>query len=364
MIEPRAARRVARVVMGARRVRCPACEYPLWNLVPGPCPECGRRFRSDEFEFDPGSVAFLCGKCGQEYFGTDAKGLLVPREFACVRCGAACVCGEMAVAPTDRIDPLAARNLLPWLDLAADESGRRRRGFFKRFMATFWAFTAHGWTAVERVPRHASTGPAWGFAAIVAVLASLLQFTPFAIFPLITIAGMRNALPAGSGEMILYVAGMSLLATLAVATFLLLATAMSGLLAHGVLRLTGPTEAGLGRTMQAILYPSGVLLWGSIPLFCCGGVGAFVWWIVLCCGTVKRMQGVSWVRSCLAVLLSALPIWSALPVWFMLTVVGGLGPPAVLPAPPAAVAPGGTTEVEAAEAETEATEVSEPSETR
>ena len=168
--------------------------------------------------------------------------------------------------------------------------------------------------------------------------------------------------------MTLWVAGMAVALMLAAAAVSLLLAGLGGLLTHGVLRLSGPTEAGLGRTLQAILYPSGVLLWGSIPLCCFGGVGAFAWWIVLCCGTVKRMQGVSWVRSCLAVLLAAVPVWSALPVWFVLTVVGGLVPPAVLPppmpAPPAAIAPGGTAADEAAEAETEATGMSEPSETR
>lgn len=326
-------------------MRCPACEYPLWNLVPGPCPECGRPFRSDEFEFDPGTVAFLCASCGQEYFGTDPKGLLLPREFACVRCGAACACGSMAVAPTDRIDPLATRNLLPWLDRSTDESGRRKRGRFNRFFATFWAFTAKGWTAADGVPRSDPTTPAWGFAAIASMLAALLQVSLSALFPLIALAGMP-ALPAGGAEIALWVVAGVLAATLVVAGLMLLATGLSGLLAHGVLRLTGPTEAGLGRTMQAMLYPSAVQLWGSLPFCCFGSLVGFVWWIVLCCGTVKRMQGVSWGRSCLAVLLTMLPVWGVLPAIFLMSVFGGLGPPAVLapvPAPAAAVAPEATT---------------------
>lgn len=329
-------------------MRCPSCEYPLWNLAPGPCPECGRPFRSDEFEFDPGTVAFLCAKCGQEYFGTDAKGLLVPREFACVQCGAACVCGAMAVAPTDRIDPLAARNLLPWIDRSTDESGRRKRGRFNRFFATFWAFTARGWSASDGVPRSEPVGPAWVFAAIVALSGAFLQFSLFAIFPLMTIAGMRNAMAASGGEIVLWATAVVLGSTLVVTAFSLVATGLSGLLAHGVLRLTGPTESGLGRTMQAILYPSAVQLWGAMPFCCFGSIGAFLWWIVLCCGTVKRMQGVSWGRSCLAVLLTVLPLWGVLPVLFLMAVFSGSFPPAVLrpppaPAPTAVIAPNGTT---------------------
>lgn len=333
-------------------MRCPSCEYPLWNLVPGPCPECGRPFRGDEFEFDPGSVAFLCTKCGQEYFGTDPKGLLLPREFACVRCGAACECASMAVAPTDRIDPLAARNPLPWLDRSTDDHGRRKRGRFNRFFATFWAFTSQGWKAVDAVPRSSPASSAWGFAAIVAVLASLLQFSLFAIFPILTVAGMRNAMPASGLEIVLWVSAGVITVSLAVAGLSLLATGLSGLLAHGVLRLTGPTESGLGRTMQAILYPSAVQLWGSLPFCCFGSVGAYLWWFVLCCGTVKRMQGVSWGRSCLAVLLTVLPLWGALPALFLMAVFTGSFPPAVLPPPPApAVAPNGTTEGDGTDAE-------------
>ena len=70
----------------------------------------------------------------------------------------------------DRIDPLAARNLLPWIDRSTDQSGRRKRGRFNRFFATFWAFTARGWAASDGVPRSEPVGPAWVFAAIVAYL--------------------------------------------------------------------------------------------------------------------------------------------------------------------------------------------------
>lgn len=319
-------------------MRCPSCEYPLWNLVPGPCPECGRPFRSDEFEFDPGSVAFLCAKCGQEYFGTDAKGLLLPRAFACVRCGAACDCGEMAVAPTDRIDPLADRNPLPWLDRATGESGRRRRGFFNRFFATFWAFTARGWRAADAVPKSAPTGTAWVFAAIVASLAATLQFAPLALFPAMSVLRLTGAAGSGAGiDIVLWVAGI-LLGILLIATGVTLVTSgLWALLSHGILRLTGPTEGGLGRTVQSFLYPSAVQLWGGLPFCCLAGVASYVWWIVLCCGTVKRMQGVSWGRACLATLLPGVPMLGILPALLLFAPLGLATP--VLPPPGAINAP-------------------------
>ena len=70
-------------------MRCKQCDYRLWNLTARRCPECGTPFLPSEFEFVPNSVQFCCPHCGQAYYGTDAKGHLVPPAFTCGRCGAA-----------------------------------------------------------------------------------------------------------------------------------------------------------------------------------------------------------------------------------------------------------------------------------
>ena len=39
-------------------MRCKQCEYPLWDLNPGPCPECGTVFDPTEFRFKTGEIRF------------------------------------------------------------------------------------------------------------------------------------------------------------------------------------------------------------------------------------------------------------------------------------------------------------------
>lgn len=316
-------------------MRCPSCDYALWNLVPGPCPECGRAFRSDEFEFEPGTVAFLCTACGQQYFGTDAKGLLVPREFACTTCGAACSCGQMAVAPTDRIDPLAERSPLPWLDRAPRADGRGPRGVFKRFFITVWWFTARGWKAVDGVSRTAPLAAAWRFAAIAAVLSALMQVALMGIFPILAIISAPIGAGAGGfdARIVLWIVGIVLTCVVAAAAVSLAWTGLLGVCAHGILRVSGPTRSGCGATVQAMLYPVGVQLWGSIPICCFGSMGGYLWWMVLCCGTVKRVQQVSWTRACAAVVIPALPGSVVLAILLFVAGTGLFSSPTVLPAP-------------------------------
>lgn len=319
-------------------MRCAACEYPLWNIAPGPCPECGRPFRSDEFEFEPGSVAFRCGSCGQSYFGSDAKGLLLPRSFACVACGAACECGTMAVSPTDRIDPLADPGLLPWLDRGLDDRGRPRRGRFNRFFATVWWFTARGWKAVDGIPREASAGSAWIFLLVVVLASSMIGLVPIGLFMAPLFATFAGANPMGG-----------LLPPLAIGAafylgWCLLMPLVASLLAHGLLLVTGRCRDGLGRTMQGVFYPSAVTLWGAVPFCLPLSSAVHLWSTVLACGAVKRLQQVSWWRACLAVGLPYLAVSFVLPVLLLvglLMPVPGrlLGPVPVGPAPvPQAVA--------------------------
>lgn len=305
-------------------MRCHACEYPLWNLAPGPCPECGRPFRSDEFEFEPNTVVFICGDCGAEHPGRGERGLPDPPAFFCGSCGAPCVCGDMVVAPTDRIDPLASRGLLPWLDRGLDAGGVRRRGPFNRFFRTIWWFTARGWSAADGIPASASTASAWWFALITLAMVSAFQVLPFAFF----FGWIGGPFPGGIVGAWPLLVGVVLicLALLAGSVFTVVVT---GLATHGLLLLTGACRQGLGRTMQAVLYPVAVMSWAIVP--CCMPLsfGVVVWSAVVVCGTVQRMQRVSWRRACFAALTPTIALYVVLPVglWFQLSMV------------PAAVAP-------------------------
>jgi len=322
-------------------MRCTACDYPLWGLRPGPCPECGRPFRSDEFEFVPGTVAFRCGGCGQTYYGTDPKGLLMPREFACVRCGAACACGEMAVDPTDRIDPLAGGELLPWIDDRLDAEGRRRRrSLVGRFLATWWWFTARGWRAADAIPIRARAGSAWGLAILASILMGIGTGLPLLVMPVLSLALAAPGAIAPGGRGIAIFLGVMFLMVLGFAAAWLMLQSLTAVLAHAVLRATGPTRAGLGRTTQAVLYPSVLGIWGAIPLCCFGPLGSLLWAAIVACGTVQRMQQVSWARACVAVLVPALGGVLVVAATFALLFVGAGGPqPVLMPPPVPVVAP-------------------------
>ena len=80
-------------------MRCESCDYPLWNIASRSCPECGAEFRPSDFEFVPHTVRFCCPHCDHPYFGTDERGHVVPRAFACLQCGEAIDVDEMVLRP-------------------------------------------------------------------------------------------------------------------------------------------------------------------------------------------------------------------------------------------------------------------------
>lgn len=63
-------------------VRCPECNYALWNLKARACPECGRAFSLDEWDFANSDALFACCACGEQLVGT--KPLSLPD--ACPAC--------------------------------------------------------------------------------------------------------------------------------------------------------------------------------------------------------------------------------------------------------------------------------------
>lgn len=69
-------------------MRCPQCQYALWNLKKPTCPECGRGFQLDEWDFAhtdaPIDIGLACNACGSRLPGRLPD--LLPK--ACPACGA------------------------------------------------------------------------------------------------------------------------------------------------------------------------------------------------------------------------------------------------------------------------------------
>lgn len=76
-------------------VRCPDCQYELWNLSTPVCPECGRGFELGEWEFTASDARFACASCGERLSGT------TPRElpWACPSCGDTVDASAVMVVP-------------------------------------------------------------------------------------------------------------------------------------------------------------------------------------------------------------------------------------------------------------------------
>ena len=250
-------------------MHCRTCDYPLWNLTTGICPECGDPFAPSEFEFVPNSVRFCCPQCQQTYYGTDQRGHLEPQRFECVQCGAALKMDQMVLLPAEGVTESRTKpDANPWLE-------RKERGFFKAWIATVGKSLAGQGPLMRGLGDQVRPGEAWRFALVTLMvwlgIGIALPFFGFAAF---TSLGSASRAAAAIGV----AAG----TTLGLATVWLTLLVLWGLTTHGLLRITGGAKYTIGRTFEAILYSSGVTLPMAVPLIgaYCGIYFLVPWWII------------------------------------------------------------------------------------
>lgn len=234
-------------------MKCPGCEYELWNLKAGPCPECGRPFKPSEFDFLPNAVKFCCPHCSQPYYGTSDRGQLEPDAFDCVSCGKAVTTDEMLLLPAEELGTRTpTKSMNPWLD-----SNRKRRWF-----ATIGSGIGQPGRLLEATPAIGSTGRATSYALLNFVAAGLLMLVLF---------GLMSFSGGGSGAAFF----LTMTAVFVLGPFIYLC--LWTLVTHGVLKTCRqPTPDGMGRTFQAIAFTSGAWVVALIP--CLGPMVAFVAW--------------------------------------------------------------------------------------
>ncbi len=263
---------------------CKGCGYRLWNLAARRSPECGRPFVPSEFEFVPSSVQFCCPHCGQPYYGTDPQGLLVPRSFDCVKCHTRVHLDEMLVLPAPNVDEQqTVPQRMPWLD-------RRTRGRVHAWFSTVGMALVSPLRLMRALPPNAPAGPAWLFALTATIPVALLGCGTLGIL-MFGMAPFR----AGPPRLLAVLAGFAMGWGLLAAVFL-----VAGLVTHGLLRLTGATAHGLGRTYQALCYSTGANIVSAIP--CVGYYVGWIWWVVSAVLMVKEAQRVHGLRATIAVL--------------------------------------------------------------
>ncbi|MDG2020356.1 MAG: hypothetical protein P8J59_00245, partial [Phycisphaerales bacterium] len=166
-------------------MHCLKCDYPLWNLAPGFCPECGESFDPTGHEFVVGRVRFCCPDCDQTYYGDGANGHLQPDEFDCVSCGRHISERECVIRPLDGDDEIKS-TLAPWY--------QQNLGFFSRFFRTC------GWSMVRPVelgkgtPLTGSTAGTIGFTVLIQLLGVVVGG-----FPLIAMVMLVPMFAGGRG---------------------------------------------------------------------------------------------------------------------------------------------------------------------
>lgn len=250
-------------------MHCRTCDYPLWNLTTGTCPECGAVFAPSEFEFVPNSVRFCCPHCQQTYYGTGAKGHLVPQAFDCVKCGTTIDMDRMVLLPAEGVAEARTKpDANPWLE-------RKDRGLFKAWIATVGKSLAGQVPLMRGLGDQVRPSEAWRFALLV-LLVWLGVGVALPLFGFAAITSLGSA-PRASVA-IATAAGV----TLGLAGVWFVLVVLWGLSTHGLLRVTGGAPHTIGRTFEAILYSSGVTFPMAVPFFgvYCGSTFVTIWWIV------------------------------------------------------------------------------------
>lgn len=271
-------------------VKCLSCQYPLWGIAARVCPECGAPSAPSRFRFRPGSVRFCCPHCDQGYYGTDADGLLVPREFDCVSCGQHVTLDEMIVRPVPGGEAVQMPlNLNPWDDRA--NVGRWR---------AFWRTMFLGIGDVGQLMRVTRPEGSNGL-RFVATLWGVVVMIAFLPLGLIMVPAFIAGLTGGArtfGVPLMIAAAMLITSTIV----LILATVLAAAASHGVLRLTGPTAFPLKRTVQAFSYTCGPMIFCAFP--CLGfywtPVG-LLWWTIMAGVALAHAQRVSGWRAFVAI---------------------------------------------------------------
>jgi hypothetical protein len=298
-------------------MRCPGCDYPLWNLTARLCPECGRPFKPSDFDFIANSVRFCCPHCNQAYYGTGPRGHLEPVEFDCATCHRHIHMDEMVLLPTEGVkEEQTEVDTIPWLV-------RAKIGRVRAFLSTIGRALFEPGRLARVTPEGSPVGPAWGFSILANVACVALGALPaLVLFPLIFLtAGPRGA-SAGAASFLL--GGFAFVFVLAMACLAVLYP-LWGFVAHAVLRVTGPTKGGTAASVRTLCYASGANALTAIP--CIGvylSVPGVLWTAISAAIMLRIVHGVGWFRAFVAALTLPIGVAALASLWVVLVVAPGV----------------------------------------
>ena len=295
-------------------MRCRGCNYELWNLPPGDCPECGKAWRFEDFHFRREFVQFLCPHCDCAYPGEYIASLALPYAFTCTGCQSAIELGQMCARPAEGIDGSQAMQLdFVWSD-------RRQVGRWR----AFWRVVGYSLGTPSRIgntmtQKRGLRGALW-FSFL------CLNFAGFNWLIFITIAFWLPSF-TGRSQSFRGVEFIAVLVFLAVFVGLVLAQQLFflvwGLITHALIRMTGRARHAIGHTLSATQFCSGTFIICAIPL--CGfyfSLISFVWMAVAMVSALAALHKISRWRTAFAVLAPPV-VMISVSVWFVYpTVVG------------------------------------------
>jgi len=267
-------------------MNCKSCQYPLWNLPGRACPECGAPFLPSLFEFVPNSIRFCCPHCRTTYYGTDAKGHLVPSAFVCVGCSQPISMDVCVLLPTQGVaEEQTKPEMFPWF-----QPGKRWRiGSWATMMVRALFMPDR---LAKSIPPEAPMG--FLFALGTTTVTQWGSILIFMIPPLFMAAGQARGMMVAVGWMLLMIAGGAVSNAVALILWIIVA--------HGVLLITGGTTQGIRRTGHAFCYTAPALLPSGIP--CLGfylGLVLMPWWCVSASFALANTQSVNIWRALAAV---------------------------------------------------------------
>ena len=306
-------------------MQCRGCDYPLWNLPPGPCPECGLAFKPIDYEFVPASVAFCCPVCDQAYYGTSFKGHLVPARFKCLGCATKLSMDLMVVRPAEDRPPSKQLKGIP----PCMQQGR--------WVITKW-FGTLGWSLgmvgvlISQIPAQRSMGLAWKFFLPLLLVVSLGLLIPFFVL----FSGVFNLRGYLVSETLAVLAS-GVLALSLIASKLLVFVLLWSLGVHGWLLLTRSASYGYSRTLSAIMFASGPLVFLGIPCLgvWCGSPFISIWCFILAVFVIRAGQETSTATAVLANTVSFLClIIVAVALYLVGSTLGNQMAPVLRPLPP------------------------------
>ena len=298
-------------------MHCRGCNYELWNLPPGDCPECGKAWRFEDFQFRREFVQFLCPHCDCSYPGAYIASLALPHAFTCTGCQSAIELSQMCARPADGTEgSQALQKDFVWSD-------RRSVGRWR----AFWRVIGYSLGAPSRIgntmtQKRGLRGALW-FSFLCLFFASLNWLVLILImfwFPSITGRSQPFSIVKEKFIVILIVLAISIGLVLAQQLFFLI----WALIIHALIRMTGRSRHTIGHTLSATQYCAGTFIICAVPL--CGfyfSLISLVWMTVAMVSALAALHKISRWRTAFAVLAPPV-VMISVSVWFVYSTVVGI----------------------------------------